>query len=79
MKPRHHLNHKQFLELLNRHIAEGGSVAAFAEKHEVSAPFVSMVIHGKRPPPDWICSLLGYKRVTTRTVKTAYERVAERS
>lgn len=55
------------------HVKSVGGGAAWAKAYNRSPTLVSLVLSGHRPVPEWVCELLGYRRVTNLEVH--YERI----
>lgn len=55
----------QLLNLLQRQVAKSGSLRQWANDNGISAPHVSRVLAGIKPPGDLIPYVLGLERVVT--------------
>lgn len=61
----------EVITLLARRCKEHGSQKAFAEMHDVSAQYVTDVLHRRREPGEAILNALALEKVVTYTEKGA--------
>lgn len=47
-------------QALEAKLTELGSNQALADYFKISAPYMSQIINGRKPMPDWMCMALGY-------------------
>lgn len=66
-----HLTQADVIDLLDKHCKEHGSQKAFANANNISAQYVTDVLHERREPGEAILNALGLQKVIVYTEKEA--------